>query len=168
MRVTAQQSVQIFGWWDQPRTIVVWDDLKHNNLSWRKLRTEYGFSARDLHTIQPQVREWVARGQLTLHEVCDMSIFPVNPFTDLGADLGEVWSMKWSAEELASMGVTYDQMLVRGITPEIMRCFSFPLSSWMRLGFERRHVLSADVASVFGMGVDEVCVLLPSDDKEAT
>ena len=162
------QSIRIFGWWDQPRTIVVWDDLKHNNLSWRRLRVEYGFSAHALHTIQPQVREWVARGQLTLHDVLDMSIFPVNPFTDLGADLGEVWSMKWSAEELASMGVTYEQMLVRGITPEIMRCFSFPLSSWMRLGFARRHVVSDDVASVFGMGVQELCMSLPPEGSDDT
>lgn len=163
IQVQPWQSIKIFGWWDQPRTIVTWDDLKQQSLSWRRLRNEYGFSAEDLRMIQPNTTEWVARGQLTLHDVNDMRVFPINPFTHMGADLGEVWSMRWSADDLASFNVTFDQMLDRGISPEIMRHFGFPLSSWMRLSFERRHVTSEDVASVFGMSAEELRTMLPVD-----
>jgi hypothetical protein len=91
------------------------------------------------------------RGGITLHDVQEMSMFPVNPFVDLNADLAEVWSMQWSVHELGAMRVTFQQFVDRGITAEIVRCFNFPLSAWCELGLLPEHIHSEAMASAFGM-----------------
>ena len=153
--MSARQSIQIFGLWDQPRVIVTWDDFKERELSWYDLRNKYGFHAEQLKRIQPRKEEWVMRGQIKLFDVLDMRCFPVNPFTDLGADLAEVLSMKWTAREMSEMDMTYAQMLERGLTPSVMRHFHFALSGWMELGLQEQHVTTQESADVFGMGLDE-------------
>ena len=130
MEINALQSIRLFGLWEQPRCIVNWDDLKALRHSWRTLRTQYEFSAMDLQCIQPDKAEWILRGQLTLHDLPDMLVFPINPYTDMGADIGEVWGMRWPVELQVMMGVTYSHMHSRGMTPEIMSYFNFPLSQW--------------------------------------
>jgi hypothetical protein len=37
------------------------------------------------------------------------------------------------------MGITYNQLIERGITPQIMHAFNMPLSSWVELGFGEEH-----------------------------
>lgn len=155
IQVSARQSIQIFGLWDQPRVIVTWDDFKERELSWYELRNKYGFHAEQLKRIQPRKEEWVMRGQIKLFDVLDMRCFPVNPFTDLGADLAEVLSMKWTAREMSEMDMTYAQMLERGLTPAVMRHFHFALSGWMDLGIQEQHVTTQEMADVFGMGIEE-------------
>lgn len=130
------QSVAVFGWFAQPRCVVAWEDIKKLNKSWRQLRHELGFSSEQLASLQPDKSEWVKRCALTLHDMPDMLIFPVNPFTDLGADIGEVWSMRWSVELLAQMGVTFEQMRVRGLSPSLMQHFAIPLSGWQKLSLK--------------------------------
>lgn len=163
LEVSAAQSIAIFGWLDQPRRIVCWDDLTKNNWSWRRLRTELQFTPRELAKIQRDKTAWITRGQLTLHDLPEMTIFPVNPFTDLQADLGEVWSMKWQPSLLVDMGVTFEQLKVRGLSPNIMQHFSFSLSSWFSLGFRATHaeaMSDADTMLVFGMPREELVKVL--------
>ena len=140
MQVTPLQSIQIFGLWDQPRTMVCWENLKALNMSWRRLRTELKFSVEQLNKIQPDKREWVQRGALTLHDLPEMIIFPINPFVDLNADLGEVWSMRWPADLLADMGVTYAQMKRRGLNPQFMEHLNFSVGEWHLLKFRSSHM----------------------------
>ena len=47
---------------------------------------------------------------ITLADLLDMTCFPVNPFEHLHADLAEVWSMRWSADELNQLHVTFEQL----------------------------------------------------------
>lgn len=155
MQVSARQSIQIFGLWDQPRSIVLWEDLKERELSWYDLRNKFGFHAEQLKRIQPRKEEWVMRGQLKLFDVLDMRCFPVNPFLDLGADLAEVLSMKWTAREMCEMEMTYEQMLQRGLTASVMTHFHFPLSGWIEIGLCERHVTTQEMADVFGMDLVE-------------
>lgn len=140
MRVTAQQSVQIFGWWDQPRHVVVWDDLKKLAKSWRQLRNDLKFTADQLHKIQPDKKEWILRGALTLHDLPEMTLFPINPFTDLGADIAEVWSMHWSVDLLACMGVSLLNMRQRGLSAQLMQHFQIPLSGWLKLRLNEKDI----------------------------
>ncbi len=156
LEVNAKQSIAIFGWIDQPRKIVAWDDLIKNNWSWRRLRNELGFTARELYRIQTDKQAWLTRGQLTLHDLPEMTIFPINPFTDMKADIGEVWSMQWTANQLADMTVKYEEMRVRGLSPQIMHHFNFSLSSWFAMGFRR------DDAESFS---DDECILVFGVDK---
>lgn len=140
MQVTPAQSIKIFGLWDQPRQMVSWDNLKKLNLSWRRLRMEFQFSAEQLYKINPDKREWVQRGALTLHDLPEMTMFPVNPFLDLNADLAEVWSMRWSADLLADMGVTYAQMKRRGLNPQFMEHLNYSVGGWYMLKFKNRDL----------------------------
>jgi len=68
-----------------------------------------------------------------------MTVFPVNPLTDFGVDLSELWSLKCECGEMKRMGITYEQLIERGITPQIMHAFNMPLSSWVELGFNEEH-----------------------------
>jgi hypothetical protein len=140
MQVTPAQSIKIFGWWQQPRRMASWENLKALHLSWRRLRAELGFTAEQLYSIQPDKREWIARGALTLHDLPDMLMFPINPFVDLNADLAEVWSMRWPADLLADMGVTYEQMQRRGLNPQFMQHLNYSVGGWHLLKFSSQHI----------------------------
>ena len=163
IQVTPLQSVRIFGIWDQPRRYVTWEDLKSLQVSWRTLRLQYDFSADDLHQIQPDKHEWVKRGQLTLHDLPDMTVFPINPYTDMAADLAEVWSMRWSVDTLRAMNVTFDQMQSYGLNPAIMQKMNKSLSHWQALQFGKQHAEKwedSDIDLVFGLNKSELLTIL--------
>lgn len=47
------------------------------------------------------------------------------------------------------MGITYDHLIDKGITPQIMAAFNMPLSLWVELGFSEQHtVLFSDAESM--------------------
>ena len=140
MEITSLQSVRFFGLWNQPRRVVVWEDITAKCYSWRKLREDMMFTAKDLRRIQPSAEEWGLRGALQLRDLPDMTCFPVNPFVHLHADLAEVWSMGWSADVLRSLGVTYDQLRSKGMNVEVMKHFGFTLSQWLNMGMRDAHV----------------------------
>jgi hypothetical protein len=167
MKLTPNQSIRIFGWWDQPREHLSWEDVKSKVLSWRVLRVEHGLSADELQRLQPDKQEWIKRGQLTLTDVGDMRGFPVHPFRDLCADLGEVWSMKWPPETLITMGVTFQELRERGMTDAIMCHFGFPLSAWQRLGLRAEHVTEG-MSTVFGLSCAEVRSILKDHTVDLT
>ena len=167
IKLTPAQSIRIFGWWDQPREYLSWEDVKAKALSWRGLRVEHGFSAEELRQLQPDKEEWIKRGQLTLSDVGDMRNFPVHPFHDLRADLGEVWGMRWPPETLIAMGITFHELREHGMSDAIMGHFGFPLSAWQRLGM-RPDDVTAGVSAVFGLGADEVRLILKDHRPNST
>jgi len=163
MEISSLQSIRLFGLWDQPRNVMTWDDVKTRCLSWRKLRDRYHFSALELHTLQPAKNEWVKRGALTLHDMLDMTVFPINPVIDMHADLAELWSMHWSVDEMRSMHVTYAQMKRAGLNHMIMLHFGFSLAAWSSLELQTEHVEAMqddEVRLLFGMPKSEVLCIL--------
>lgn len=152
IRVSALKSIRIFGLWDQPRRIVEWNDIKKH--SWHELRTNFGFLAEELKTLQPDKQEWIKRGQLKLFDLPEMVMYPVNPFEDLHADLAEVWSMEWKLEQWIDMQITYDQMRRQGLTPQIMQMMDLKLSDWAKLKLKPEDV-TEDIAKIFDVDVDE-------------
>lgn len=170
IEINALQSVRIFGWWDQPRTFLSWEDIKSKQLSWKRLRLYFDFPAEDLKRVQPDKNEWIKRGALTLNDLPDMIIFPINPFEDLGADLAEVWNMGWSVEMLQQMNVRYDDMIVRGLSPQLMAYFNIPLSGWQKLGFCSSHVNSMseqDCDLIFSVPKSEMMLICSTFEKAA-
>lgn len=166
MHISPRIAIAIFGWWDQPHSVLTWADVKARNLTWRLLRDEYECSPQSLHTIQPDKQEWVHRGGLRLADLPDMHLFPVNPLTDMLADIGELHSMQWDHDTLQKMGVTYEQMANCGMSPKIMCFFRFPLSAWAALGLRPQHLSSfkeTESVSAFGMGLSELRVILEGE-----
>jgi hypothetical protein len=161
--ITAPQSIAIFGLWDQPRQVLEWQDVTSRNLTWRALRETMQFDAESLKKLQPDPVEWVHRASITLQDLPDMTCFPVNPFEHLHADLAEVWSMRWPADTLKQFNVTYEQLRMKGMNPQVMQHFNFTLGQWMTLGLQQAHVRTMDeecVSRCFDMAKDEVLEVL--------
>lgn len=170
IKVTALQSVRLFGWIDQPRDIVMWEDLEHRKISWRRLRHEYGFTPLQLKEIQPDKNLWIDRGGVSHEDAPDMSVFPVNPITDLAMDLGELWRQKWPVDTLLKMNITFDQLRDCGLTFNIMPFFDLSLNSWCKLGFAHKHAVDLNPGlsfKLFGMPHKELLQILLSFDKNA-
>lgn len=155
--MTALQSIKLFGILKQPIMVLSWQDVKYHNFTWRNLRA-LGLEARALQQLQPDKHEWLQRGGIQVADLTDMVVFPVNPLTDFGVDVAELWQMRCSASTFVSMGITFDHLTAKGITPQIMVAFALPLSDWTDLGFSLQHAeaMSAeDCQLVFGIQKSE-------------
>jgi hypothetical protein len=162
MELDPHQSVRIFGWWAQPRLTLAWEDIKQKNLSWRHLR-DLGLKPEELMLVQPDKMQWIQRGGLQLHDILDMTVFPVNPLTDYRADLAELWNLQCTPEQLREMGVTYRQLVERGLNPQIMFYFNFSLSQWMKLGMAEHDIEALkdrECEAIFGMPKTEVAAIV--------
>jgi hypothetical protein len=162
LSVTATQSVKLFGWWRQPILTLSWNDVKQYHFTWRQLRL-LGLQGGELRRLQPDKHEWLQRGGIQVSDLLDMTVFPVNPLTDFGVDLAELWGLRCSGQQLASMGVTFDHLLAKGISPQIMGAFCMPLSEWCDVHFSERHALSMqenDCQLVFALGKQELLRIL--------
>ena len=73
MEINALQSVRFFGLWDQPRRVLVWEDITAKCWSWRRLREEIMLTPEELQTIQPCAEEWVKRCTLQMRDLPDMT-----------------------------------------------------------------------------------------------
>lgn len=160
--LTGAQSVSLFGWFRQPILTLCWDDVKQNNFTWRQMRA-LGITPQQLHAVQPDKQEWIQRGGLQLGDMSDMTIFPVNPLTDFGADLAELWNMGCSSQQLRKMGVTFDHLITKGLSAQIMHAFALPLSAWTDVGFRHTHAIKmseAEAQLVFGLSKDELVKIM--------
>lgn len=163
MHITPRASIQIFGWWDQPHSVLMWSDVKNLNLTWRRLREEFEFTPNQLFSLQPDKQEWILRGSLRWSDLPEMSMFPVNPLSDMRVDIGELCTQQWTNETLSSMGVSYKQMTEFGMTPAIMAFYRFPLSGWVSLGLQAEHTRTwsdREAIATFGLGVPELCRII--------
>ena len=166
MYITPRISIQIYGWFDQPQSVLIWSDVKRLQLTWRQLRDNYECTAQQLQLLQPDKLMWINRAGLKLLDLPDMTMFPVNPLTDMRADIGELLHTQWDHETLLAMGVTYEQMVKFGMTPRIMAFFRFSLSAWVALSLEARHTVTwtdADTMPIFGLGHLEIQKILSGD-----
>ncbi len=136
--LTALQSIQLFGIFRQPILVLSWQDVKYHNFTWRNLRA-LGLEAEAMKHLQPDKNEWLQRGGIQVADLIDMVVFPVNPLTDFGVDLAELWHLRCSTQTLVSMGITFEHLIAKGITPQIMAAFALPLSDWTELGFNIQH-----------------------------
>ncbi len=168
IKLTAVQSVRLFGWFVQPILTLSWVDVKKRGFTWRQLRA-LGVHAEDLQRLQPDKQEWLQRGGIQVSDLLGMTIFPVNPLTDFGVDLAELWNMKCTAAQMASMGITFDHLQTKGITPQIMCAFAMPLSDWTELRFSANHAQSMqedDCQRVFALSKSELVRILRSFASE--
>jgi hypothetical protein len=116
-----------------------------------------------LKILQPDKNEWIQHGGIQVSDLTDMLVFPVNPLTGFGVDLAELWQMRCNTAMLIAMGITFDQLIVKGITPQIMKAFALPLSDWTELGFGIEHaklMLNDECKLVFNIEKTEfMCIL---------
>ena len=87
---------------DEPITVLTWNDVKVYCFTWRQMRA-LGITADELKEVQPCKTEWIQRGGIQIEDLHDMTTFPVNPITDFGCDLAELWKMKLSHDSMKKM-----------------------------------------------------------------
>lgn len=165
--LNAEESVGLFGWFAQPKKTLSWEDIKTHLFTWRQLRS-HNIAPSRLRLVQPDKAEWINRGGLHVIDLLDMTIFPINPISDFGVDLAELWQMQCTVQDLQAMNVTYDQLIEKGLSTEIMQCFSYPLSGWVDLGFKPQHAIvltDEESLRVFGMGCNELRTILTSFER---
>lgn len=132
-KLTPLQSVRLFGWLN-PRPVLRWDDVRRMGLTFDQL-IGVGVSASELVAIQPDPAEWVQHAGVELkHARAMMRHWPANPFTHMRADLGDVLSQKFSADELGRMDVSYAQLVRYGMTERTEPMFRFDAQDWLMLG----------------------------------
>lgn len=162
IEITSWQSVNLFGWFKQPTMTLCWTDVKTHSFTWRQLRA-LEIQPEQLKSVQPSVAEWLQRGGIQITDIPDMTVFPVNPLTDFGVDLSELWSLNCDCATMKRMGITYDHLLDKGITPQIMAAFNMPLGSWVELGFSTQHascLSDAESMIVFALSHAELLNIL--------
>jgi len=138
VKLTAMQSIRIFGWRD-PRPILVWDDVLRLGLSLDGL-IGAGLRASELVLLQPDPSHWVTHAKAGLGHARLMISWPANPFVHLGADLGDVISQKFTADELMRMDVSYGQLVKYGMTERTERMFKFGVDEWVGMG-KPKHLI---------------------------
>lgn len=169
VQISAFQSVSLFGWLKQPILTLSWNDVKYHHFTWRQLRS-LGLGPETLQKLQPDKHEWLQRGGIQVSDLLDMTVFPVNPLTDFGVDLAELWQLQCTPPKLASMGVTVNHLIAKGMTPEIMAAFAFSLSDWLELSFGQAHaenLTNDDCLRVFLLEKRELLRLLQTFGSHA-
>jgi len=125
--ISARKSVSLLGWWRQPILTLSWNDVKYHHFTWRQVRlVELGVDM--LMKLQTDKHEWLQRGCIQVSDLLDMTVFPVNPLTDFGVDLAELWQLQCTPSKMASMGITMDHLLAKGMSLEIIAAFAFSLN----------------------------------------
>ena len=140
-----------------------WNEVKERKLTWEYLRN-LEIPAAHLVQLQPSKKEWICAACITANDCVDAIELCIHPLNDLCLDLAQLWKFKFSALNLKQMNVTYDDMKKHGMNPEIMYYFSFPLSSWIELGFHSQHLVR-EHAQTFQMPYDEILAILHDVEK---
>jgi hypothetical protein len=154
VELTPPQIVTLFGWFNL-KPYLSWDDIqKDPKLTFRSLRTA-GLTSTQLHAIQPDIQLWKNHASITLHDCLEMTQWPAHPIHLMNADLADIIAMRWSPEQMVSLGIDVDELMQLGMIPTLMTMFVFSLSSWLTMGLTKKHVenmTDVELLHVFRMG----------------
>ena len=161
--LTPGQAVTIHGWL-RARQTLTWGDVLANQqgLEFSKLMS-FNLGEQELYVLQPDLQAWVRSGKATLVDCPKMRAWDAHPIRDFKADLADLVGAHWPHETLSRMGVTYDDLLGLGLTPETMNLFGYTLTMWASTGFRRAHaevIPPNTLFRMFGMAKQDVLASL--------
>ncbi len=160
--LTPGQAVTIHGWWRARQGLTWGDVLSNEQLSFVSL-LGHRLTEQDLYILQPDLHAWIRAGKAVLRDCPRMRPWDAHPIKDFKADLSDIIRTEWSAETMARMGITYDELLALGVTPEAMPLFKFTLMMWTHIGFKRHHaekIPANQLFSLFGLSKQEILACL--------
>ena len=162
IKLTPGQAVSIHGWW-HARDGLTWGDvLLDAKLNYVSLLA-FNIPEQDLYVLQPDLQAWVRAGKASLKDCPRMRAWDAHPRRDFKADLSDIIRTEWSAETMARVGITYDELLALGITPEAMPLFRFTLMMWTTIGFRREHaekIPANQLCTLFGLSKQDTLACL--------
>ena len=133
INLTARQATLLTGWLN-PQPTITWSDALRLHLT---LDSFLSAKVRpsDLVTLQPDPLQWVQHAGAGLKHARVMMAWSANPFSHMGADLADVISLKLSAEEMMRMGISYEQLVLNGMTERTEKMFRLGgEEEWAMLG----------------------------------
>jgi hypothetical protein len=163
IELTPPQIISIFGWFNlQP--YLKWDDVeKSPTLTFRSLRSA-GVTSTQLHTMQPEVEPWIQHASITLHDCIEMTQWPAHPIHVLKADLADIIAMRWTPDQMRSLGINIDDLIQLGMIADLMTLFVYSLASWVTIGLTQKHLVNmtdTEILRVFRMGRMQVLCNTP-------
>lgn len=157
--LTPGQAVTIHGW-IRARQWLNWGDVLANGSFAFADLLNCNLQEQDLYVLQPDLQAWIRGGKATLQDCPRMRAWDAHPIRDFKADLADMIGMHWPPETLTRMGVTYDELLELGLTPETMNLFNYTLMMWFSVGFKRHHCEAIPPNTLFRLfGMSKIDVL---------
>jgi len=160
--LTPGQAVCLHGWW-RARPSLTWPDvLADEALTFGRL-FDVNLREQDLFLLQPDLQAWIKLSRVSLADCPRMRPWDAHPVRDFRADLADLIAMRWSADTLARMGVSYTDLQSLGVTADTMALFNFTLMMWSSLGFQRAHAVEVPhntLYRLFNMSKQDVLACL--------
>ena len=164
IKLTPGQMVYLHGWMAPKKTLTWGDVLSHPHLTLQFLLSA-NLPLHQLHQLQPDAKAWAKNGRADLHDCPLMGQWGAHPIHDFRAEIGELVNLRWPAEALVRMGVTYEDLVGLGLTPATMALFThLTLVGWAQLGFRKEHALRVHepaLVALFGLPKADVLRSLP-------
>ena len=165
--LTPGQGVFLHGFRGARRSLT-WADVRDTPTIDFKQLQRANLPLGTIHYLQPDIVEWVKAEKMTLADCLTVSpVWGAHPIRHFGADLGDLVSSRWTADQLVRMGVRYQDLLDVGLTPDNMRLFThITLSGWCALGLTKEHAgkfTDAQTGRLFSMPRQEVMRALRSE-----
>ena len=146
--LTPGQAVFLHGWWNPVGTLSWSDVVAKDSITFDRCRAA-NLSPKQLHALQADISAWVQHGGVTIRHAAEMADhWRFHALRDLKADLADVLAQRFSSQTLRKLGVTYDDLLAIGMSPESMVFFGFTVLGWTNLGFTRQHLRSFSDAQI--------------------
>ena len=146
--LTPGQAVSIHGWLRARQTLTWGDVLASETLNFERLQS-FNISEQELYVLQPDLHAWIKHAKGALADCPRMRSWEAHPIKDFKADLADIVGMRWSHDTLTRMGVSYEELLELGLTPETMNLFGYTLMMWASVGFRRCHCETIPANTLF-------------------
>jgi hypothetical protein len=135
IRLLPEQSVFLFGFLEA-KTTLTWKDVTgHPNINLSAC-VACGMDTMKLYRMQPDIKEWIQYGKVSIKDYAHMQQWKPNPFTDLRCSIGDlVLHRKYiHPSMIASCGVTFNILRERyGLTKELMVLLRYSVEDWIDL-----------------------------------
>lgn len=157
IHLTPGQAVTIHGWWLARQGLTWGDVLSNDRLDFATLLS-YKLTEQELYVLQPDLQAWIRAEKAELKDCPRMRPWDAHPIKDFKADLSDIIRAEWSADTMARVGITYDDLLALGVTAEAMPLFKFTLMMWTHIGFKRHHaerIPANQLFALFGLSKQE-------------
>jgi len=161
--LTAGQAVMAHGW-IKAREYLTWGDVINNDkLTFEYLLRDMRLSEYTLHSLQPDLQAWIRNSKVTLEHCPFLGQWGAHPIEDFKADLADLIRMRWQVDTYKKLGISFQDLVGLGLTPETMMLFGFTLMNWIQLGLTRQYcegVHEMVLYKLFGMSKIQVLACL--------
>ena len=143
IRLTAEQSVSAHGF-AKAKTTLTWRDiqLQPGKLTFARC-VNIGISVHKLYAMQPDLKEWIAHGGVTVLDCSAMRLWSPNPFLDFGCKIGDLILHRkhLPPEVLIRAGITLSDLCERhGLNGELMAMLHYSPEHWSQMGLAAVHL----------------------------